>query len=151
MKDVMDTVGLNLKIRKMNEADLLKVKDVDSQIVGPDRCVSWPLRVEAHWWVYRGMPNFIAQIGNVVVGFILGDIRGGEQSGNEACGWVDMMGVIPAYRRKGIGTRLVEAFCAECKKKEVRVRLVVMQNDVRMVKFWESCGFRQGNLVVYQK
>jgi len=147
----METTELGVRIRKMNEGDLPRVQAIDSQIVGPDRSISWPLRVEAHWWVYRGMPNFVAQIGSEVVGFILGDIRGGEQSGAEACGWIDMMGVIPAYRRKGIGTQLVEAFCKECKKRDVKARLVIMHNDDMMVKFWESCGFHKGDLVVYQK
>ncbi len=63
------------KIRKMTEADLQKVKDIDKELVGPYRSISWPVRVEAHWWIYRGMPSFVAEVNDEVVGFVLGDIR----------------------------------------------------------------------------
>lgn len=138
------------KIRKMTEADLPKIKEIDKELVGPYRSISWPLRVEAHWWVYRGLPNFVAEVGGEVVGFILGDIRGVEY-GTEVGGWIDMMGVTPEYQSKGIGRKLVEAFCAECQQRGVKVRVVVVGNDKRLVKFWTSVGFQKGNLVGFEK
>lgn len=146
----MGTAKGEVKIRRMTEADLPKVKEIDKELVGPHRSISWPLRIEAHWWVYRGLPNFVAEVDGEVVGFILGDIRGVEY-GTEVGGWIDMMGVVPKYQSKGIGRMLVEAFCAECKKQGVKVRVVVVGDDERLVKFWESVGFRKGNLVSYEK
>lgn len=138
------------KIRKMTEADLQKVKDIDKELAGSYRCISWPVRVEAHWWVYRGMPSFVAEIDGEVVGFVLGDIRGLEY-GKDVGGWIDMMGVCSKHQGRGIGRMLVGAFCQECQKRQVKVRVVVVEDDKRLVEFWKSVGFQKGNLVSYEK
>ncbi len=58
----MGTSKGEIKIRKMTEADLQIVKEIDKELVGPHRSISWPLRIEAHFWVYRGLPNFVAEV-----------------------------------------------------------------------------------------
>ena len=146
----MGTAKGEVKIRRMTEADLPRVKEIDKELVGPHRSISWPLRIEAHWWVYRGLPNFVAEVDGELVGFILGDIRGVEY-GADIGGWIDMMGVAPKRQSMGVGRMLVEAFCAECQKQGVKVMVIVMGNDKRLVKFWKSVGFHKGNLVSYEK
>ncbi len=146
----MGTAKGEVKIRRMTEADLPRVKEIDKELVGPHRSISWPLRIEAHWWVYRGLPNFVAEVDGELVGFILGDIRGVEY-GTEIGGWIDMMGVAPKRQSMGVGRMLVETFCAECQKQGVKVMVIVMGSDKRLVKFWNSVGFRKGNLVSYEK
>ena len=146
----MGTREMDIKIRKMTEADLPRIKEIDRELVGLYRAASWPLRVEAHWWVYRGMPNFVAEIGNQLVGFLLGDIRGSEY-GTDVSGWIDIMGVAPEYQSKGIGRKLVEAFCKECQKQGIRVRILVVGDDQRLVRFWTSLGFQKSNLISYQR
>lgn len=146
----MGTAKGQVKIRRMSEADLPKIKEIDKELVGPHRSISWPLRIEAHWWVYRGLPNFVAEVDGELVGFILGDIRGVEY-GTEVGGWIDMMGVLPRFQSMGIGRKLVESFCSECQKQGVKVMVIVVGSDQRLVKFWNSIGFRKGNLVSYEK
>jgi ribosomal protein S18 acetylase RimI-like enzyme len=92
----------------------------------------------------------VAEVSDEVVGFVLGDIRGAEY-GTDVGGWIDMMGVSPRQQSKGIGRMLVEAFCQECQKRGVKVRVVVVGNDKRLVSFWKSVGFQKGNLVSYEK
>jgi uncharacterized protein GlcG (DUF336 family) len=46
---------------------------------------------------------------------------------------------------------LVEAFCQECQKRGVKVRVVVVGDDKRLVGFWKSVGFQKGNLISYEK
>ncbi len=137
-------------VRRMTEADLEKVKAIDRELAGPHRDVSWPVRIEAHYWVCRGMPNFVAEVSGEVVGFLLGDIRGAEY-GPAIGGWIDMMGVAAQYQSRGIGRRLVEAFCQECKSRGVKVRVVVVGDDQRLVNFWTSIGFHKGNIVSYEQ
>jgi predicted N-acetyltransferase YhbS len=139
-----------IKIRKMTEADLQKVKEIDKELVGPYRSVAWPVRVEAHWWIYRGPHSFVAEVNGEVVGFILGDIRGAE-FGTGFGGWIDIMGVSPSHQSGGVGRMLVEAFCQECHEKEAKARVFVVGNDKRLVGFWNSVGFRKGKLVSYEK
>jgi len=139
-----------VKIRAMTEGDLQKIKEVDRALVGPERALSWPLRVEAHWWVYRPLLNFVAEIDDEVVGFLLGDIRGAEY-GTDISGWIDMMGVAPEHQRRGIGKRLVEAFCRECQRNEVKTRVIIREDDQRLIGFWSSVGFQRGKLVSYER
>ena len=61
------------------------------------------------------------------------------------------MGVAPNYHGRGIGRQLVEAFCEECRKNDVRVRVVVREDNERLVGFWTSVGFKRGNLVSYER
>lgn len=133
----------------MRESDLPRVKDVDRQLVGPHRGVVWPLRTDAHWWVYRAMPNFVAEVGDEVVGFLLGDFRGA--AGGETSGWIEMLGVVTQYQGMGIGHKLVDAFCEECRKENVRARVVVAKSDPRLTRFWRDAGFHEGDLVSYER
>ena len=139
-----------VRIRRMTETDLDKIKDIDRALVGPERALSWPLRVEAHWWVYRPMLNFVAEVDGEVVGFLLGDIRGAEY-GTDISGWIDMIGVAPEHQHRGIGQRLVETFCEECQKNEVKVRVIIRDDDRRLIRFWTSVGFQKGKLVCYER
>jgi ribosomal protein S18 acetylase RimI-like enzyme len=138
------------KIRRMTEADLQRVKDIDKELAGPYRYISWPVRVEAHWWLHRGMSSFVAEMEGEVVGFVLGDIRGTEYTA-DMCAWIDMMGVSPKHQSRGIGRMLVQAFCQECQSRKVKVRVVLVEDDKRLVDFWKSIGFKKGNLVSYEK
>ena len=146
----MRPVEVGVSIRKMTEADLPKVKEVDRLLAGRYGSISWPLRVEAHWWVYRGMPNFVAEIGDEVIGFVMGDIRGAEY-GADTAGWIDMIGVLPAHQSSGVGRRLAEMFCRECENQGIKARVLAVGEDKRIVKFWTSLGFRKGRLVSYQR
>ena len=146
----MATEKGEITIREMTEEDLTKIKEIDRVLVGPERALSWPLRVEAHWWVYRPLLNFVAEVDGKVVGFLLGDIRGAEY-GTDIAGWIDMMGVAPEYQRRGIARRLVDAFCEECQRNEVKTRVVVREDDQRLVSFWTAVGFQKGKLVSYEK
>jgi len=146
----MATEKGEVKIREMKEEDLQRIKEIDRALVGPERALSWPLRVEAHWWVYRPLLNFVAEVDSEVVGFLLGDIRGAEY-GTDISGWIDMMGVAPEHQGKGIGRRLVEAFCKECQRNEVKTRVIIREDDQRLVGFWTSVGFQRGKLVSYER
>ena len=146
----MVTRRAKVKIRSMTEADLERIKDIDRALVGPDRVLSWPLTVEADWWLNRPMLNLVAETGDNVVGFLLGDIRGAEY-GADTSGWIDMMGVAPEYQGRGIGRRLVKAFGEEYQRNRVKVRVVVREDDERLIAFWTSVGFQRGNLVSYER
>lgn len=85
-----------------------------------------------------------------MVGFLLGDIRGAEY-GTDTSGWIDMMGVAPEHQHKGIGKSLVGAFCEECQRNGVRVRIIIREDDQRLIGFWTSVGFQRGDLVSYER
>jgi len=138
-----------IKIRRMVEADLDQVKAIDRALTGERRVLSWPLRVEAEWAVYRPALSFVAELGDEIAGFLLGDIRGAEY-GTDISGWIDMMGVAPQYQHQGIGRRLVDTFREECKRNGVKARVVVREDDERLRRFWTSVGFQRGKLISFE-
>lgn len=146
----MATEREEVKIREMTEADLPKVKEIDRALVGPERALSWPLRVEAYWWVYRPLLNFVAEVDTEVAGFLLGDIRGAEY-GTDISGWIDIMGVAPEHQHRGIGKKLVEAFCEACQRNEVKARVIVREDDEHLIEFWTSVDFQRGKLVSFER
>jgi ribosomal protein S18 acetylase RimI-like enzyme len=138
-----------IKIRRMINADLDKVKAIDRALAGERRALSWPLRVETEWAVYRPALSYVAELGDEIVGFLLGDIRGAEY-GTDISGWIDMMGVAPQYQRQGIGRRLIETFREECKRNRVKAKVIVREDDERLTGFWTSVGFRRGKLISFE-
>ena len=139
-----------VKIRRMVPADLPKILRIDSMLVGKKRAITWQEKVETLWFTERPALNFVAEVRDEVVGFVLGDIRGAEY-GTPMCGWIDVIGVQPAWQRKGIGGRLIEAFCQWCQSNQVRTRIIIRQDDKGTQNFLVSVGFRKGELVDFER
>jgi len=139
----------DVKIRRMAEADLEAVKEIDRLLVGEERALSWPSSVEAELELYRPALGFVAEVGGEIVGFLLGDIRRGRY-GMGMAGWIDMFGIVPEYQHKGIGHRLVLGFWAECQRKYIRANVIVREDDEQLKRFLTSIGFRQGKLTNFE-
>ncbi len=146
----MSTGKWEVKIRRMTPEDLPQVLRIDSMLAGEQRVVTWQEKVESLWFVERPVLNFVAEIGDEVVGFILGDVRGAEY-GTPMSGWIDVIGVHPAWQRKGIGKRLIEAFCQWCQSNQVRTRIIIRHDDKRLHSFLASAGFKRGELVDFER
>jgi ribosomal protein S18 acetylase RimI-like enzyme len=140
-------------IRRMTEADLPRVKGIDSLMTGEERAASWPVEAEKLWAVYRPLLSFVAECDGKVVGFILGDIRGVDYgtSASSMSGWIDMVGVDVNYQRHVIGRKLVEAFYQECQRKQVMARVLIREDDQRLKKLWGAAGFKRGKLIDFER
>ncbi len=147
----MDIPGQEVKIRGMTEADLHRVREIDESLYGEGRVLSWPTDVSTEWAmsVYRPVLSFVAQLGDDVVGFLLGDVRGAEYGGDTG-GWIDMLGVSPGHQRRGVGRRLVEAFNAECQRSGLKPNVVIRRDDERLIRFFTSLGFHEGKLISFE-
>ena len=53
--------------------------------------------------------SFVALVDNIAVGFIIGKVWSDEYEikGYEDCGWINLIYVLPRYRKLGIGTALL--------------------------------------------
>ena len=62
-----------------------------------------------------------------------------------------MIGILPKHYHKGIGKMLMEAFYQECKRHNAVMRSVVYDNDERFKSFLTSMGFKESNVVIYER
>lgn len=139
-----------VNVRKLRAEDLSAIIELDKRVVGKDRVSSWPQRVASHFKTYEPLLSHVAEAEGKVVGFIIGDIRGSEYA-LPLGGWVDIVGVDPTYQGQGIGRKLIEAFDLECRRNRVKTRIMIQENDERILKFVRSLGFRRGQLIDFEK
>ncbi len=155
----------NAQIREMVETDLAKVYAIDQLLFGKERTPTWPFSFESYWNVYRPEIRFVAELGDEIVGFAVGNIV--EEEHNQSVtslrhtvsdfnrhrwiGWIDMIGINPAYQHRGIGRGLVDAFHAECKRRGAVMRSVARESDDRLKSFLEAMGFRKWDIATYEK
>jgi len=135
-------------IRRMVDEDMPKVEVIDRSLSGPQRAISWQVAAEVEAVVYRPALSFVAEVDGVVVGFLLGDIRGAEY-GKDIKGWIDMVGVHPKYQRLGIGRKLVETFCQVCERNKVDVQVLLREDDEQLRRFFSMLNFNRGNMVSF--
>ena len=80
---------------------------------------------------------------------IVGSIMAGYEGHR---GWINYLGVVPEYRKKGIATKLMEA--AEKKLKThgcPKINLQVRTSNSDVLVFYEKIGFKSDNVVGYGK
>ena len=132
----------------MQEEDIPAILEIDQKVVGKDRTPTWPQRASSHFRTYYPPLSYVALVGGRVVGFILGDIRGAEYA-LPLSGWIDIMGVDPAYQSQGIGHRLIDTFFQGCRSRGLKARAIVRDGDTRLLHFLNQMSFRRGELVEF--
>ncbi len=141
----------DVRIRAMNELDLDGITRIDERITGRYRPEVWEER--ATYYIRRDAEaSQVAESGGKVVGFMLGEVRGGEFGLEEATGWVDFMGVDPDARGSGIGRRLADALLAHFRSKGATVaRTMVRNEDEGIISFVRSMGFAPAPISALEK
>ena len=141
----------DLRVRPMNELDIEGICRTDEKITGRYRPEVWEQRVA--YYIRRDPDSSqIAEQGGRVVGFMLGEVRGGEFGLEEPTGWVEFFGVDPGAREKGIGRRLIEALLAHFRARGAHVaRTMVAAQDKEIAGFISAMGFSPAPLSALEK
>ncbi len=71
-----------------------------------------------------------------MIGFVAGDMRGAE-----GISWIATIGIVPEYRRRGIGRQLLRA--CESKLNSSRIRLSVRASNDGAIRLYEQEGYRR--------
>ena len=83
----------------------------------------------------------VAEDGNRLLGTVMGGYDGHR-------GWIYSVAVDPACRRQGIGTALLRRIEAILRERGcLKINLQVRANNVGVIPFYESLGFRVDDLV----
>jgi len=95
----------------MTELDIESIAQIDERVSGRYRPEVWEDR--AAYYIRRDPDSSqVAELDGSVVGFMMGEVRGGEFGMNEPTGWVEFFGVDPSARGRSLGRLLLEALLA---------------------------------------
>ncbi len=130
-----------IRIRPMNELDIESIAQIDERLTGKYRADVWEQR--AAYYIRRDpYSSQVAELDGTVVGFMMGEVRGGEFGMEEPTGWVEFFGVDQSARGRSVGRRLLEALLAHFKENGAHVaRTMVQQRDEEIAGFLKAMGF----------
>ena len=141
----------DLRIRPVTELDIEAICKIDESITRTYRPDVWEDRVM--YYIRRDPDSSqVAEVDGTVVGFMLGEVRGGEFGLEEPTGWVEFFGVDPKAREKGVGRSLIEALLARFKMKGAHVaRTMVRSQDTEIDAFIRRNGFAPAPVTALEK
>jgi len=94
--------------------------------------------------IASGAPQFVARENSSVVGWC--DVLPGWHHSRRHCGSLGI-GMLPAYRGKGLGRRLLEACISRAWEAGLtRIELEVREDNPRAIKLYEELGFEHEGL-----
>lgn len=141
----------DVKIRPVTELDIESICKIDERITGKYRPDVWEDRVI--YYIRRDPDSSqVAELDGTVVGFMLGEVRGGEFGLEEPTGWVEFFGVDPKARERGVGRSLSEALSAGFKRRGAHVaRTMVANADTDIDAFIRRMGFTPAPVTALEK
>ena len=140
-----------VRIRPITELDLDALTRIDERITGRYRPEVWEQRVVYYIRRDPDAPK-VAELDGKVVGFMLGEVRGGEFGLDEPTGWIEFVGVDPSARGGGIGRRLAEALLAHFRERGAKVaRTMVAARDQEIAAFLRAMGFAPAALTALER
>ena len=147
----MPDVTTDVRIRPLDELDLDGIVRIDEKISGQYRPDIWEQRVM--FYVRRDPgASQVAEADGRVVGFMLGDCRAGEFGLEQPSGWIERLGIDPAYRGQDLGRRMFDAMCAHFRAEgATSVRTLVDRNDAALSGFLKAIGFGDSALTALER
>ena len=93
-------------------------------------------------WSRDGIENELEKASSVSLAVIddEGHFAGYLFASDEDCVYIEKIGVLPEYRRKGCGTALMDALCSRCPQDAV---LDVRVSNTSAIAFYERLGFER--------
>jgi len=134
-------------IRTLKKDDLNAIVEIDQKVLGENRRNYWEGKLEL---MNRksSQVSLVVEMNGEVVGFILGDISGWEFGVPETIGWIDTIGVDPAYQKRGLATALAHELIKNLKAVGVKtVYTLVSWNDWDLLQFFHAMGFTRGDMI----
>jgi len=134
-------------IRTLKKDDLNAIVEIDQKVLGENRRNYWEGKLEL---MNRksSQVSLVVEMNGEVLGFILGDISGWEFGVPETIGWIDTIGVDPAYQKRGLATALAHELIKNLKALGVKtVYTLVSWNDWDLLQFFHAMGFTRGDMI----
>ncbi len=139
------------RIRNLSELDLDAITRIDERITGQYRPDVWERRLVYYIRRDPDAPK-VAELDGKVVGFMLGEVRGGEFGLDEPTGWIEFFGVDPDARGAGLGRRLIDALLEHFRASGAHItRTMVAARDTEIDAFFRAMGFAPAPLSALER
>lgn len=133
-------------VRPMAPHDLARIIEIDIKVLGKPRPEYWEMKLDLVRKRSQ-ISSLVAELEGRVVGFIIGGASRWEYGVPENIGWIDTIGVDPAYQRKGLAKVLFSEMAKGLKQSGVdTIYTFVKRRDWKMLKFFNSIGFQEGDM-----
>jgi ribosomal protein S18 acetylase RimI-like enzyme len=137
-----------LYLRALRNDDLTAVVEIDELIRGVSRPGYWKGKF-AGAEIMPPWASLVAEVDDHIAGFVFGWSGNSEFGVPGEVAWIDIIGVHPAYRRRGVALALVDEFTRLAKelRKVEKVFTLVDPEESGTASFFSGIGFRRGRLV----
>jgi GNAT superfamily N-acetyltransferase len=139
-------------VRPLEPSDVDAIAAIDEKLSGQTRKDYWRRRLEIASLRPPWM-SVVAETDGRLVGFLFGWVGESEFGIARPTGWVDLIGVDPAYRGRGVARALVDRFVASGRELRalgwVATLIDLGQEDVR--EFFLRLGFEPGRMVQLER
>ena len=137
-----------ITVRPIEPGDLDTIVAIDEKLTGHTRKGYWRLRLDIAALRPPWMSS-VAETDGRVVGFLCGWVGESEFGIAGPTGWIDLIGVDPAYRGRGVGQALVDRFVDGGRELRAITKVATLvdlgQADVR--EFFTRRGFTRGPMI----
>ena len=140
-----------VRFRPLTELDIDAVTRIDERVTGTYRPDVWEQRIG--YYIRRDAESSqVAELDGRVVGFMLGEVRGGEFGLDEPTGWVEFFGVDPNARGRDVGSGLLDALLRHFRERGAQIaRTIVADRDREIASFIGKMGFERAPLTAFER
>jgi ribosomal protein S18 acetylase RimI-like enzyme len=142
--------SMSVTVRRMNTQDTEAVLAINEKITGRPHEAQYESRI-IDALTRNPLGCLVAETEGVVVGFILGELRGWEFAIPKS-GWIEIVGVDPDFHGKGIARALIEKLDLYFRNQNVeRVMTMINWNEGGLVGFFRALGFERSEFILLEK
>jgi len=142
----------DIDVRPAEPSDLDALVRIDEKLSGHPRKDYWQRRLEIAALRPPWM-SLVAETDGRLAGFLFGWVSESEFGIADPTGWIDLIGVDPPYRGRGIGHALLQRFLdsgSELRSiSKVATLIDLGQADIR--EFFTRLGFRHGPMIQMER
>ena len=142
----------DIVVRPVEPTDLDAIVRIDEKLSGQTRKEYWRRRLELGSLRPPWM-SLVAETDGRVVGFVFGWVGESEFGIAGPTAWLDLIGVDPPYRGRGVGQALVGRFVTSASElraiQKVSTLIDLGQADIR--EFFLRLGFRHGPMIQMER
>lgn len=141
-----------IKLTNLDDTHLGGIVALDEKLSGEYRPDVWESRL-GYYMRRDPEASVVAENGDQVVGFMLGEVRSGEFGLEEPTGWIEVLGVDPEVQGQSIGRRLAERMLEHFRARGAKSvkTLVDVESQDGIAQFFTSLGFSTGTIQAFAR